>query len=72
MSLNHIISKFNDKTLSHELKNVQWVTKDINIIKNKLSHNQFIKLCEKIYKKYSNNITTEIKRLVEIMGYCYL
>ena len=54
MSLDHIISIFNNKTLSNELKNVQWVTKDINMIKNKLSHDQFINLCEKIYKKHNN------------------
>lgn len=55
MSLDHIISKYNDILLSEELTNVQWVTKDINMIKNKLSHDEFIDLCEKIYKKFRNN-----------------
>lgn len=31
---------------------IQWVTKDINLIKNKLSHQSFIDLCKYIYEKF--------------------
>jgi hypothetical protein len=32
--------------------NVQWVHKDVNIAKNKLSHEDFIKLCQDVSKKF--------------------
>jgi len=52
MSLDHRISKFDNIAMAKDLNNVQWVTKDINIIKNKLSHQNFISLCKKIYIKF--------------------
>lgn len=53
MSLDHIVSRFNDSTLAGEVENLQWVTKDINMVKNKYSHNEFIALCGAIYKRYT-------------------
>jgi 5-methylcytosine-specific restriction endonuclease McrA len=52
MSLDHIISKYNNKELAFCLDNVQWITKDVNMMKNKYSHDEFINMCEMIYKKY--------------------
>lgn len=54
MSLDHIVSRFDNPLLSEDLTNIQWVTKDINQIKNKLSHNDFISLCCKIANKFKN------------------
>ena len=56
MSLDHIISNHDDPSKKEELENVQWVTKDINLIKNKLSHQPFIDLCKYIYEKFRNAI----------------
>lgn len=53
MSLDHIVSKHDNPTLSKELSNVQWVTRDINRGKGKLSHNQFILLCKFVSDKFS-------------------
>ena len=52
MSLDHIISNHDDPSKKEDLENVQWVTKDINLIKNKLSHRSFIDLCKYIYEKF--------------------
>jgi hypothetical protein len=54
MSLDHIISVYNHSELRNNINNVQWVTKDINMIKNKLNHNEFIELCRNISNKFCN------------------
>ena len=56
MSLDHITSNHDDSSKKEDLNNVQWVTKDINLIKNKLSHQSFIDLCKYIYEKFKNTI----------------
>lgn len=56
MSLDHIISNHDDPSKKEDLENVQWVTKDINLIKNKLSHQPFINLCKYIYEKFRTTI----------------
>jgi hypothetical protein len=53
MSLDHIISNFDNPTKKEDISNVQWVTKDMNLIKNKLSHENFIELCDYISKKFN-------------------
>lgn len=40
-----------DSTKSYTLDNVQWVHKDVNIMKNKYSQDYFIKICKLICKK---------------------
>jgi hypothetical protein len=54
MSLDHIISKFDDPSKTNDINNVQWVTKDVNVVKSKLSHIPFVELCGYIYKKFGN------------------
>ena len=56
MSLDHIISNHDDPSKKEDLENVQWVTKDINLIKNKLSHQPFIDLCKYIYEKFKTTM----------------
>lgn len=38
-----------DSTKGYTLDNVQWVHKDVNIMKNKFDNNYFIDMCKKIY-----------------------
>ena len=52
MSLDHIISNYDNPSLKTNLDNIQWVTRDINLIKNKLSHESFLSLCKSICKKF--------------------
>lgn len=53
MSLDHIISKYDNPDLAHDFNNVQWVHKDINNMKTKFSHDAFITLCKYISQKFS-------------------
>ena len=50
MSLDHIKSRKRNPELKNCITNVQWDNKQINIIKNELSHDEFIILCKKITK----------------------
>lgn len=52
MSLDHIVSQYDNPDLAHDLNNVQWVHKDINSMKTKFSHDAFIKLCKYISQKF--------------------
>lgn len=52
MSLDHIISKYDNPDLITDINNVQWVDKDINIMKNKFSHDKFLEICKKICQKF--------------------
>lgn len=52
MSLDHIVSRYDNKDLIHDINNVQWVHKDINVMKNRFSHDNFIKLCKYIANKF--------------------
>jgi len=52
MSLDHIISVHDNKELYNNIKNVQWVHKDINLMKSKFSHDNFIKLCKHIANRF--------------------
>lgn len=53
MSLDHIVSKYDNPDLAHDFNNVQWVHKDINNMKFKFSHDAFITLCKYISQKFS-------------------
>ena len=52
MSLDHIVSQYDNPDLAHDLNNVQWVHKDINSMKTKFSHDAFIKLCKYISQRF--------------------
>lgn len=52
MSLDHIISRKDNPNLINDTNNVQWITKQMNQIKNELSHDNFIKLCKNISEKF--------------------
>lgn len=52
MSLDHIISVHDNKELYNDIKNVQWIHKDINWMKSKFSHDNFIKLCKHIASRF--------------------
>lgn len=52
MSLDHIVSRYDNKDLIHDINNVQWVHKDINVMKNRFSHENFVKLCKYIANKF--------------------
>jgi len=54
MSLDHIISNHDNPPKKEDLENVQWVTKDIKVIKKKQQHQPFIDLCKYIYEKFRN------------------
>jgi hypothetical protein len=53
MSLDHIISRYDNPSLAHDFNNVQWVHKDINTMKSKFSHDNFIKLCRYICQRFN-------------------
>lgn len=53
MSLDHIVSQYDNPDLAHDFNNVQWVHKDINSMKTKFSHDAFITLCKYISQKFS-------------------
>ena len=53
MSLDHIISKYDNPDLAQYFNNVQWVHKDINSMKTRFSHDAFITLCKYISQKFS-------------------
>ena len=55
MSLDHIIPVKQKPELKYDINNVQWITKQMNQIKNELSHEQFIELCNNISKKFITN-----------------
>lgn len=44
-----------DSTLGYVVGNVQWVHKDINIMKNKYTQDYFVYLCSKVKEKYDRN-----------------
>jgi hypothetical protein len=52
MSLDHIVSRYDNKDLTYDINNVQWVHKDINTMKSKFSHDNFILLCKYIANKF--------------------
>jgi len=52
MSLDHIVSQYDNPDLAHDFNNVQWVHKDINNMKFKFSHDAFIKLCKYISQRF--------------------
>jgi hypothetical protein len=52
MSLDHIISRNDNPELTNDINNVQWVHKDINMMKTRFSHDVFIKLCKHIAKRF--------------------
>jgi hypothetical protein len=54
MGLDHKKSQKNNPELKDDIANLQWVTKKINVIKNELSHDEFIDLCNAISKKFTN------------------
>ena len=53
MSLDHIVSQYDNPDLAHDLNNVQWVHKDINNMKFKFSHDAFITLCKYISQRFN-------------------
>lgn len=52
-SLDHIIPKTVNSSLSGSLDNIQWVTTKINLIKNDMTHDQFVSLCKFISDKFN-------------------
>lgn len=52
MSLDHIVSRNDNPELTNDINNVQWVHKDINMMKTRFSHDVFIKLCKHIAKRF--------------------
>ena len=52
MSLDHIVSRNDNPELTNDINNVQWVHKDINMMKTRFSHDGFIKLCKHIAKRF--------------------
>lgn len=54
MGLDHKKSQKNNPELKDDIANLQWVTKKINVIKNELSHHEFIDLCNAISKKFTD------------------
>lgn len=58
MSLDHIISRYDNPDLITDKNNVQWVHKDINFMKNRFSHENFIILCKKICQKFNKSSST--------------
>lgn len=53
MSLDHIISRYDRIDLAKDINNVQWVHRDINIMKSKFSHDAFIKICKHIANRFT-------------------
>ncbi len=53
MSLDHIESKFDRSDLNNSINNVQWVLKDINTIKNYLSHDKFLQVCKVVCERFN-------------------
>jgi CRISPR/Cas system Type II protein with McrA/HNH and RuvC-like nuclease domain len=49
-SIDHIVPV--SRGGENKIENLQWVTKRINTIKNDLTHQEFIELCGKIWKKF--------------------
>jgi len=66
MSLDHITSRFDDPALTEDIGNLQWVTKDINVVKNKYSHDAFVALCGVIYKRYTVGRTDGNQRVSDM------
>lgn len=58
MSLDHIISRYDNPDLVTDKNNVQWVHKDINTMKTRFSHDNFIILCKKICQKFNKSSST--------------
>lgn len=52
MSLDHIKSRKDRPDLINDITNVQWITQQMNQIKNELSHDNFIKLCKCIAERF--------------------
>jgi 5-methylcytosine-specific restriction endonuclease McrA len=51
MSLDHIVPVSKSSDLAHNIENVQWVTKEVNMAKQALSHDQFVALCRLVCAK---------------------
>lgn len=49
MSLDHIIPHKGNKRLKADINNLQFVRYEINMAKHKMSHDEFIKMCKKVY-----------------------
>lgn len=52
MSLDHIKPSCRYPELTHDINNVQWVHRDVNTMKNKFCHDQFIALCKYIASRF--------------------
>ena len=45
-----------DSSKGYEEGNVQWVRKNVNLMKNELSHSEFVKICGLIWKNRNKNV----------------
>lgn len=52
MHLDHIISRYDSPELINDINNLQWVHKDINLMKTRFSHKEFIMMCKFIAKRF--------------------
>ena len=47
-----------DSSLGYEINNIQWIHKDVNMMKRNLNEEYFIKLCSLIYKRNIQELNT--------------